>query len=203
MIKTLLFDNNGVFTTNDAGGTYKKLAKFFGVTENELIPKQDFIALDLDEGKITTKQFYKFIQEQLGTTKDYNLLRDTHLSSYEIRKEVKNYVKKFKHKYELAMLTNFGDGFDEANKKYWKLEEVFEPSKIFVSCKVGMRKPNENFYHFAIEKLKKEPNEIVFIDDRKENVETAEKIGMKGIVFKNFKQFKTDLDKLILEEKIG
>ncbi len=202
MIKTLLFDNNGVFTTNDAGGTYKKLAKFFGVSEGELKPKQDFIALDLDEGKITTNQFYKFIQEQLGTKKDYHKLRNTHLSSYEIRDEVKNYVKTLKNKYELAMLTNFGDGFDEANKKYWKLEEIFEPSKIFVSCKVGMRKPNIDFYEFAINKLNKKPGEIIFIDDRKENVETAEKIGMKGIVFQNFNQFKKDLDRLILEDKV-
>jgi len=196
MIKTLLFDNNGVFTANDLEGSYQKLADFFGVTVAELQPIQDYISKAEDVGKITTDQFYDYIQEQLGTNKSKVELRKVHLSSYEVRPEVKDFVKTLSNRYELAMLTNFGDGFDEANQKYWRLEDVFKPENIFVSYKVGMLKPNEDFYLYALNKLKKEPREVIFIDDKIENVETARTLGMNAVQFKTIEQLKAELSEI-------
>jgi putative hydrolase of the HAD superfamily len=200
MIKTLLFDNNGVFTTNDAEGTYKNLAELFGVDEKDLKPNQDYIALDLDEGKITTAEFYRLMQKQLNTNLEHDDIKRVHLSSYKVKPEMKAYVRSLKDRFELAMLTNFGDYFDEANKDFWQLEEVFEPEKIFLSAKVGLRKPNREFYEFALGELGRRPEEVIFIDDKRENVEAAEKLRMRGIVFKDLAQFRAELDGILEEE---
>lgn len=198
MIKTLLFDNNGVLTTNDNEGTYQNLATFFGVSTQDLRPKQDSIAVDLDKGKITTDEFYELMQKQMGVNKDLTEIRKVHLGSYKSKVAVKDYVKTLKGRYELALLTNFGDAFDDANQS-WKLEEIFEPNKIFVSCKVGMIKPHNDFFDFALAKLKKQPEEVAFIDDKEENVEAARRMGMKGILFRSIEELKKDIE--LLEEE--
>jgi len=47
---------------------------------------------------------------------------------------------------------------------------------------VGMRKPEPEIYELLVEKAGSKPDEIVFIDDRVENIESAKKLGIGGVV---------------------
>ena len=67
----------------------------------------------------------------------------------------------------------------------------FKP--VLLSCKIGMRKPDEKIYRYAVKRLNARPQECIFIDDREKNLVSAEKIGMKTILFKNAKQLEMDL----------
>jgi putative hydrolase of the HAD superfamily len=51
------------------------------------------------------------------------------------------------------------------------------------SCYVGLRKPNLPIYRRALDILGVEPNRVLFIDDREENVAGARTAGMMGIRF--------------------
>jgi len=51
--------------------------------------------------------------------------------------------------------------------------------------------------HEAIH-LNVKSEEAIFIDDKERNTKAAEALGIKSIIFKNFDQFKKDLEKLIL-----
>lgn len=66
-----------------------------------------------------------------------------------------------------------------------------------VSGFVRMVKPNADIYLHLIEKYHLNASECVFLDDRKENIQTAVNIGMKGIVFEKY-----DLAAAMLEEYI-
>jgi len=72
--------------------------------------------------------------------------------------------------------------------------ELFD--KIEISWIDKIRKPAEESYKLITKKLKVLPEECIFIDDKLENVEGAEKFGMKGILFKNNKQFFEELKKI-------
>ena len=48
-----------------------------------------------------------------------------------------------------------------------------------------MAKPSAKIYHIALDQLEVSPNEAVFVDDFIENIEACEKLGIKGIHFKN------------------
>ena len=76
--------------------------------------------------------------------------------------------------------------FFKTRKYKWFDPEIF-------SCKVGARKPEAKIYEILLRKLELKPEEIVFIDDRKENIDAANQIGINGILFKNSKQLKKDL----------
>jgi len=54
-----------------------------------------------------------------------------------------------------------------------------------LSWQVGARKPMPGIYRRIFHYGSWQPNEVVFIDDKKENIVGAERIGIKGILFSN------------------
>ena len=65
-----------------------------------------------------------------------------------------------------------------------------------VSCEEGVEKPDEDIYRLALNKLEFPPEEIVFVDDTEINLETAKRLGMKTIFFKDNTQLLSDLKKI-------
>ncbi len=64
------------------------------------------------------------------------------------------------------------------------------------SCKIGMVKPNLDIFQFALEMIGEKAENVVFIDDKAENVNAAKKLGINGIVFKDHDSLKKDLKEL-------
>lgn len=54
---------------------------------------------------------------------------------------------------------------------------------VMVSSDVHLIKPDTRIYELLCRTYDLKPQECIFIDDRPENVEAAERVGMKGIVF--------------------
>ena len=65
-----------------------------------------------------------------------------------------------------------------------------------------MRKPDINIYKYVLEKIKKEPEECVFIDDREANLIAPKNLGIKTILFHTREQCENEL-KLLLEKENG
>lgn len=189
-IKTIIFDNNGVLTSADS---VTNIARFLNVKEDILKPVWEDMAKLLDEGNITTTEFYRRILNHFGIYKNLDHFRKVHLEGFLSKNSVQQFAKSLRDDFEIALLSNFGDGFDECNER-WKMEEIFG-KKIFVSCKIKMRKPNDDIYLFALDKLKRKPEETMFIDDNKENIKAAEKLGINAILFTNLENLKKDLGK--------
>ena len=61
---------------------------------------------------------------------------------------------------------------------------------------MGVRKPDPKIYQIAINQLQLAPEEIIFVDNNQENFGEANKLGLKGILFKNTEQFKDELKHL-------
>ena len=70
-----------------------------------------------------------------------------------------------------------------------------------ISGFVRMIKPNVDIYEYLLEEYGLEAAESVFIDDREDNVKTARKLGMKGIVFQNYEQACDELGGLVARKE--
>ncbi|KAL7621715.1 hypothetical protein AAE478_009042 [Parahypoxylon ruwenzoriense] len=55
--------------------------------------------------------------------------------------------------------------------------------RVFTSAAAGMRKPELGFYRYILDHIKLAGNQVVFIDDKEENVRTALALGIRGFVF--------------------
>ena len=53
------------------------------------------------------------------------------------------------------------------------------------SYDVGYRKPEKEIYHIACDSAEVNPENSIFIDDLEENIIGANKVGIKGIHYKN------------------
>ena len=67
-----------------------------------------------------------------------------------------------------------------------------------VSGEEKTRKPFADIYQKLIDKFSIDPSKTIFIDDSLRNVKGAEALGIKGILFENPLQLKTELTKLQL-----
>ena len=66
------------------------------------------------------------------------------------------------------------------------------------SCDEGTAKPERRIYEIALERLGVKPREAVFIDDRVDFIEGAQKLGMYTIRFENPQQVKEALASLAI-----
>jgi FMN phosphatase YigB (HAD superfamily) len=94
------------------------------------------------------------------------------------------------------LLTNLGDIFDEASEKIWHYDTLFDKDKIFVSCKMKMKKPDTKIYEEALKKLGRKPEETIFVDDRETNLVSPQKLGMNVILFKEQASFINEIFKM-------
>ena len=58
-------------------------------------------------------------------------------------------------------------------------------------------KPDPEIYQLTLERIGCAPEEAVFIDDKRENVESAEKLGIHGIIFRGREQAIEELEAII------
>ena len=78
-------------------------------------------------------------------------------------------------------LTNWpAETFDEARRRFKTIASI---DNIVVSSHVKLAKPEPAIYQLLLSKYNLKPEECVFIDDRKDNVDAAIALGMNGIVY--------------------
>lgn len=182
MNKIIIFDNNGVLTTNDNEGTYENMAIFLGVPAEEVKSLIEPHVKDLDTGRISQDEFYARVLEDGGFDLPVEDFRKVHLNSYIPKPEMQELAKRLKGRHRIALLTNFGDAFWSMFEK-WGLDEVFSREEVFLSAELGMAKPDKEIYEYALDKLGIKADNAVFIDDKSENISTAKSLGMNGLLF--------------------
>jgi len=99
-----------------------------------------------------------------------------------------------KPKYKIAIISNaLGDYAYEI----LSLQQIELFDEIVLSHRAGVAKPHPDIYEMALSALKVKPEEAVFVDDQSSFCQAASNLGMKTILYKNFPQMKTELEKLL------
>ena len=101
---------------------------------------------------------------------------------------------KLEPRYSLALATNEGKVITKYKVEGSGVMQYI--SKVIPSYLLRELKPYPDFYKKMLKKLEAQPQECIFIDDKKENVNTAKMMGMEGIEFKSAAQLEQDLIKL-------
>ena len=92
------------------------------------------------------------------------------------------------------ILSNYGDWTYQRTKDNALDFLLLTDGDIF-SYSVRQVKPDVEIYETLLKKYQLTADECVFIDDRMENIEGAEKAGIHGICFETIEQVKEDLKK--------
>lgn len=97
--------------------------------------------------------------------------------------------------YKVYYLSNYSDYV--MSKSHHAMDFLEHMDGGIFSWKVRAIKPDKQIYRCLFEEYHLNPEECVFIDDTKANIEAARELGMKGIVFKNYEQAHEELDKIL------
>lgn len=95
--------------------------------------------------------------------------------------------------YHLYVLSNYGETLLKKTRHLMPLKEM--DGAVF-SCFVKAIKPEPEIYQYLLDTYPIDPEKAVFLDDREENLEAAEKFGIHTILFKDFKQAAAELEKM-------
>ncbi len=195
-IKAIVFDAGGVLFETDWGSIKKEIMKRhnFSIFLYSDYPKKIQNRFKgLETGRTSFKKVIKELSgfEEIGEiVSDYKKAYTKH---QKINRELFNLIKKLKKKHHIFCLTNTNDIHFEANIEN-NLFKHFK--KSYSSCKIKFKKPDKRAFQVIFKENKIPQKETIFIDDKKENLATAKKLGMRTILFKNNPQLIKDLKKL-------
>ena len=85
--------------------------------------------------------------------------------------------------YKVYFLSNWSKWSYELLDKHHKFDFLNKMNGGLWSWQAECLKPDEKIYKLLLDKYNLNPEECVFFDDLKENVESAKRIGIKGILF--------------------
>lgn len=208
-IKALIFDVGGVLFLPKNNRKVKHLLssfgeaclllKEFGIDTSRSLKVLFDIYIKSSRGEISKEKTLDLMSKELNLSpqKLEELFGKVYRENTLENKELYDYVLELKKKgYKIGILsTQFHLSKDILiPKKYYKNFDALE-----ISCDDKLRKPDEKAFRLILQRLKVKPKNSVFIDDKQENLDVAESIGMKTALFENNKQFLSHLKKLGVE----
>lgn len=194
MIKNIIFDMSEVIISGYHG--IEKLLEKKKNIQAEVFEKRKAATLDvfLDtmRGKYTENEYIDCLLNGTG----WNIAKDKFKEA--IRENLNipvlgtmEIVHKLSNKYNLILLSDYVREWREYLKQCNSNLDIFK--KQFFSFETGMLKQDDGLFNYVIEESNINPNETIFIDDYKSNIEKAEECEINGIVFTNAKDLEKEL----------
>jgi putative hydrolase of the HAD superfamily len=186
--KLLLFDVAGVlYYTNTAVGDY--LQKKYNLDEVQQNTLWRNLYRQYARGAVSTADFLVECDKLFGLPKGTVAKEDFSIPFEQTLKPIPGMTdlldELVKSNFELAILSDTSEVFSESRSK---LDTYKHFKKIFLSFEIGYLKPEAGAYQTVIDYFKLQPEEILFIDDKEENIAAAIAMGMRGVVFQNTEQ---------------
>ncbi|NIQ37452.1 MAG: HAD-IA family hydrolase [Proteobacteria bacterium] len=198
MIKAIIFDFGRVITAQKPLSLFRSYEVELGLDPDTINPImfgsqawQDTLL-----GRKTTEEFWYQIGPELGlnTVDEIDGFRRRYHADEAINEGVLDLIRKLHGRYKLAVLSNSPPGLSRWLAE-WKMLSLFDV--VFCSGDEGMTKPAPSAFKETLKRLGAKPDEAVFIDDTREHVEAACKLGIHGIIFTTAETLKDDLRKVL------
>lgn len=184
MIKLVIFDIGKVILNFDHHLTSQRLAGFCAYSEPEIYHMifEDPLFYDYEEGKVSSKTYFRRIKEKLSLEIEYHQFFCIWGDIFAIIEGMEDIVSRLQNKVKLYALSNT----DEMHFLY--LQDKFKVFKYFetiiLSYEVHARKPDYAIYKEALRQAEIPAESSLFIDDIAQNVEAFIDLGGHGKVFK-------------------
>jgi len=188
MVRAIIFDCYGVLVHDNYSMIKEKYLA------DDPTARAEFVDLNhrACKGELTGDEFLVKVSELTGVpmseideTFDHNYRND----------ELLNFIaRELKPRYKIGFLSN-------ASRD--RITELFTPEQVelfddvVLSYQVHLIKPDPEIYKLSTQRLGVQPEECVFVDDLARYVEMAETLGMRGIWYQNFEQFRDELEKIL------
>ena len=173
MMKAILLDMYGVIVKQTGDDFAPYVQKSFPELAAEEINTLWYKA---DMGELTSLEVW----EGLGFQGDLEQIEKEYLDTIELNDGFLEFIHALKVKYKLAIISNDSSGWSKYIREKFELNQYFDA--ISISGDLKIRKPDERIFLLTAEKLGVRPEDCFYVDDRRNNLEAAKKLGMKQIL---------------------
>ena len=193
-LRAVIFDYGIVLTGPPDAAAWANLLRITGLPEERFEPLYWANRPALDEGKLTGIGYWqKFLREaELPLDHAEELNRwDARLWTVENPVMVA-WQRKLKQRGLLtAILSNISDNVLASVEREFAWIHSFDV--LVWSCQLGIVKPNPEIYRHTLAELGTQPEETLFIDDKRPNVEAARALGIQAIEYSSVERLRDGL----------
>lgn len=188
--KAVVFDFGNVIIYIDVPRTFQTFASFTGKKQEavEKLIADSQLFKRYETGQFEDDEFREIVRQTLGFPLSDNEI-DVAWNSLllDIPQERIELISALRMKYPIYLLSNTNNIHIKASNCYIKrnfngfiLHDWFD--KLYLSYEMGLWKPEKSIYYTVLKDLKLAPNEVLFLDDNKANIESAKEIGIQTIL---------------------
>jgi putative hydrolase of the HAD superfamily len=191
-IRSIVFDWDGVLIENPAQSLLQYCAKQLHTSDKTFTTAYRKYEESFQKGTISEHSLWKNISSELNTQSPTtsSLWEAAFKNVYKEKKEVFQFVSLLKQN---SYITGFLSNIEYPTMRFFKKQRYDMFDVTVFSCAEGTRKPEKEIYRILLTKLRVEPHETVFVDDRSDFIRGAENVGIHGILFQNIDQVRNDL----------
>jgi len=182
--KAIIFDLGAVILNINYQNTIDEFTKLGVKNASSFYSKkvQTDLFNQIETGKITAEKFLTKLQKETNNA-TINQVKDAWNSMLlDLPNERLELIKALKNKYRIYLLSNTNnihiDAFKKqlGNAKWEDFCNLFD--KMYLSHEVGLRKPNAEIFKHILTEQKLKAEEVFFIDDSPQHIESAKKLGI-------------------------
>lgn len=195
-LRAVLFDFGMVLSTSPVVSAHQCLLGICGLGSDVFDRHYWAHRHAYDEGKFTGESYWQKVASDAGIMLSEQQIKDLIAADILMWSGINAPMLEWARSvgragFKTGILSNIG--FELASAMEKNFPWVGEFKYTIWSCRLAMAKPDPKIFRCAQEKLGVAPQEILFIDDREENIRAAREVGFIGIVFKDVSQLKHDL----------
>ena len=195
-----IFDMGGVVTTTFFHSGKSRFFEKLGVTDkefNDFAAKADLHALDI--GKINVKQFWNNYNEVVSHERPELPRAENDLFRLyfhpKLNLETVELIRDLRKNHRVVCGTNTIDSHWE---NHCERGDYSYFDQTYASNKIGLAKPDPEFWQTIMKVEGYEPDETFFTDDRLNNVEAARTLGINAVQFTTAEELRKEWGKYII-----
>ncbi|HON53079.1 MAG TPA: HAD family phosphatase [Bacteroidales bacterium] len=186
-IEAIIFDFGGVVLNLDEQQTYTQMSNLLGISledlQNQVLRSKEFFNLEC--GTITPNKFIEFIHSKSkNNITDSQIIKAWNAMLLDLPQQHVTLLLELKKHFRTFLLSNTNAIHEDCfvtnikNQGYTiTLQDMFET--VWYSHVLGLRKPNKDIFIEVAKRADLNPTNTLFIDDRIDNIQTAQELGFK------------------------
>jgi len=194
--KAIGFDHGGVIEPAGGKAYNKKIEDLLNITpetRREIYFKYNHLA---NNGHISYEELWHKILTELGLLDKYDemlkLIHDPIM--HDIDNRILDLVDNLKkNSYKVGLLSNHGKN---GREKFEIADLIKHFDTVLISAEVGCSKPDPKIFKLFCKQLQVKPNELIYIDDARRSLSTAEEVGYQPILYTDYNSLIKDLENL-------
>ena len=193
---SVIFDYGGVLARHQSEADQAKMAEFLGISTERFSDLYWAKRIEYDKGLLTATEYWQDVAREGGTRITPQIVDELSALDTESWMQFDNvmweWVRQLREAGKrLAILSNMPHELGETLKKERKRLALFD--QVTLSYEIHAVKPDPAIYEHCLQGLGSSPRDSLFFDDRIQNVEGAEALGIRAIQFLDRDQILRDV----------